>query len=591
MTDELSVREDAGGQPTEAQKPPNAKKNYRSARPRRDSGGLIPANLTREEAVRRLEAFYELTRLVAESNNNVERIVQAVTRLVSEIIGDMTVITLLSGDKETYRIAGYYDLDPHVMELYAAILAESTPSYGRNQGWVARVLNTGEPLLIPGISAEEAARGAATPAFMDFVRQVGIASMVVVPIAGRSGILGTLTALRHAGGNPYAERDEFFLAEIAYRVALAIENATLVESMRSEIAARLFAREALVASEQRFLSIFHSTTLGIKLLDLVGTILETNPAFQSMTGYGEDQLIALHFYDLVHPDDFAHVVDAFNQVKISQHPYVRLEHRLVRRDSSVIWVRTTFAGARKRPNDDTLALIFGAVEDITDQKQADAELRELKQHLQHSIEMERLRIAQNLHDTPLQELYAVIYKLEDLRPKLQPPNASVLEDAIEDIKKTLNSLRTTASELRPPALSRFGFEKAVRSYAQDFRERHPEMELHLTLAHDRQMLPEDVRLVLFRVFQEAMNNAFRHAHATQIEVRFSFDAEQARLEVCDNGQGFKVPDNLMNQVRSGHYGLAGMFERVQAAGGELSLESSPGYSTTVRAVLPLANGT
>ena len=545
---------------------------------------LLPADLSREEAVRRLETFYRLTRLVAESNNDADRLVHDAARLISEVLGDLTAISLLNVHGETYHVAAYHDPDPAVQALFEQTLRDVT-SIPRDQGWVAKVISTGQPLLIPSISNEEATAGTA-PAFMEFVRRVGAASVLVVPISGQSGVLGAVSASRHTGGRPYTEADQYFLMEIAFRLGLAIEGAMLVASLRNEVSARLFAREALAASEERFLSIFRSAALGIKIVDLVGTILETNSAFQAMTGYDEAQLIAMHFYDIIHPQDVARVLRSFNELKMHRIPQIAVEHRLIRRDGSIAWIRTTFAGVKRGAGDDSLTLIFGISEDITQRKQAEGELLELKRHLQRSIELERLRIAQNLHDVPLQELYAVIYKMEELRPKAVPENAAVLADLINDIKKTLEGLRATASELRPPALSRFGLEKAIRSYAVEFRQQQPEMQLELALAHDGQILSEDIRLVLFRVFQQAMMNIVRHARATQVSVHFSFDAEEARLEVSDNGKGFPIPPNWMNDVREGHYGLAGMAERVSAAGGTLTLESREGGGTIVRAVIP-----
>jgi signal transduction histidine kinase len=262
---------------------------------------------------------------------------------------------------------------------------------------------------------------------------------------------------------------------------------------------------------------------------------------------------------------------------------------LVRKDGSVVWVRTTFAGVKKAGGSAALSLIFGIVENITDAKQTQAELQELQQHLQASIELERLRLAQDIHDAPLQDLYAVIYKLEEVRLKSSDSDSvALLQEAVGEIKKTLDALRSTASELRPPALSRFGLEKAIRSYAEDFKQKHPDIQLKLTLAHDRQFLSEPVRLVLFRAFQESLNNVVKHARATEVQVHFSFDAEEARIEIADNGKGFQVPATWIPSVRRGHYGLAGMAERVSAAGGVLTIESSPDTSTLVRVVIPCA---
>jgi PAS domain S-box-containing protein len=587
MTDHVSVRHDGGDldpeQPQAAAKTHLASPSYpRLASVRRS----IPRNISREEAVLRLETFYRLTRLLADCENDVDRIAAAAARLASEALGDMATIALLNAHGETYHIAAYHDPDPQVMELFTKYLAATEQSsISSEQGSVALVIRTGKPLLIPTTAMEELAP-MAVPAFAEFGQRAGVASLLIVPITGASGTLGTIAMARHSGGRPYTEHNRDFLMEIGFRVGLAIESATLVESLRNEVVTRLFAKEALAASEQRFLSIFHSTTFGIKIMDLVGTILETNSAFQVMIGYGETELIAMHFYDLIHPDDVAPVLNAFMQLKSGREIQKMIEHRLCRKDGSIVWVRTTFAGVRKSATNPTLSLIFGIVEDISERRQSDAELKELRQHLQRSIEIERLRLAQNLHDTPLQELYAVIYKLEELRPSTRPATSEIIGDVIGDIKKTLDGLRATASELRPPALSRFGLEKAIRSHVEDYRVKHPDMTIELALAQDHQLLPEDIRMVLFRVFQEAMANIARHAKASEVKVRFSFDAEEARLEVSDNGRGFEVPDNWMASARGGHYGLAGMVERVSAAGGVLELESRPAGPTTVRVVIP-----
>ncbi len=589
MTEEIPVKDSIGGKEHEDDHSTADSGGSRITRAHGEAEQFLRPVLSRDQAVRQLEAHIALNRIILESKRDSNRLLQSLAHLTSETIGDMSVVTLLSGDQDTYRIAAHYDPNPRVVELYGNILSEGSMSYGRQQGWVAKVYETGKPLFIPAISVEEATKGAASPAFMQFLREVGIAAMLVVPIRGSSGILGTLTALRHAGGRPYTVGDEAFMKTIAERAGVALENFTLIDSLRNEIAGRAYAREALAASEERFLSIFRSAVFGIKIMDLVGSIVESNAAFQAMSGYTESELLAMHFYDLVHPDDLPHTLESFKNVKMGRQPYARNEHRLVRKDGSAMWVRTTFAGVKKGGAESGLSLIFGISENISEQKQTEADLRELQQHLQASIEMERLRLAQNLHDAPLQELYAVIYKLEEVRIKSSDPESiELLKQAVAEMKKTLESLRSTASELRPPALSRFGLERAIRSYVEDFKLKHPEIEVKLTLAHDGQLLAEPVRLVLFRVFQEALANVVRHSHATQVQVHFSFDAEEARIEIADNGKGFKVPASWMTNVRTGHYGLAGMAERVGAAGGLLSIDSSPEGSTTVRVVIPCA---
>ena len=252
----------------------------------------------------------------------------------------------------------------------------------------------------------------------------------------------------------------------------------------------------------------------------------------------------------------------------------------------MIWLRTKFAGVKKGGGDNTLAYFVGIVENITDQKQTELEMAELRRHLESNIEVERLRLAQELHDGPMQELYGVSYRLEELHAQMDGLWSGKLKEMNDDIQKTLQRLRTLAADLRPASISDFGLEKAIRSYVEDFQHKYPICNIKLSLAQDRQLLPENMRMTLFRVFQQSMMNIVRHAQASEVQVRFTLDAEEARLEVVDNGKGFEVPPNWVKFARQGHYGLAGASERVSALGGLLIVESEPTNQTVVRAVVP-----
>jgi PAS domain S-box-containing protein len=350
----------------------------------------------------------------------------------------------------------------------------------------------------------------------------------------------------------------------------------------TDLSERRSAEQRLRLSEAQFRGVFENSALGKRLQSNNGEV-KVNKAFCDLLGYTEEELQAKDWRDITHPEDITATQDIMEKLQAGALSSGRLEKRYLHRNGAIVWADVSISMGRDAAGEPLY--ILTTVNDITARKQADAALTELKQHLQRNIEMERLRLAQDLHDVPLQQLYGVIYKLEELRARALPLNMPVIEQAIADIQKTLSTLRSTASELRPPALSRFGLEKAIRSYVEDFREKHPDMQVNVALARDSQMLPEAVRLVLFRVLQESLANIVRHAQATQVDVRFEFDAEEARLRVSDNGKGFRVPDNWISMVHDGHYGLAGMVERVTAAGGTLDIQSAAGSSTTVLVVI------
>jgi PAS domain S-box-containing protein len=233
--------------------------------------------------------------------------------------------------------------------------------------------------------------------------------------------------------------------------------------------------------------------------------------------------------------------------------------------------------------------VLAAIVDLTERRRLMAELQmaELKNRLGNTIELERMRLARELHDGAMQELYSVSYRTEEVRRKASPDMAEALAEVSRGLQEVVQQLRSTARELMPPALSSFGLEKALRSYAEDFQVSHPEVKVRLSLAQDRLRLPGDVRLALYRVAQQALTNVARHARASEVRLGFAFDEKQARLEIWDNGRGFSVPPNWLDLARGGHFGLASTAERMNALGGFLTVESTPSDHTLVRAVLPL----
>jgi PAS domain S-box-containing protein len=225
-------------------------------------------------------------------------------------------------------------------------------------------------------------------------------------------------------------------------------------------------------------------------------------------------------------------------------------------------------------------------DEIIERKRTQAELAEVQRRLMESREAERVHLAQELHDGPVQELYGASFRLGALKEALlDETKLNDLAATQITIQQVIQTLRAMFSELRPPALAPFGLEKAIRSHAERFQTEHPELEVTLELMPDGQALPEPVRLALFRIYQEALNNVLRHAEANAVWIRFTLETAQAILEVQDNGHGFKVPQRWLELARQGHLGLVGISERTEAIGGELKIISTPGAGTTIRVVV------
>jgi PAS domain S-box-containing protein len=545
--------------------------------------------LSREKHVKRTEAIYRLSRALAEAGHDLNKITRLAVDFAASEIGDFGLLTLLNSTGDKLRITAFHDTSSTgqaLLRKFVVLGSEFDPSHSLSGG----VIGSGEPVLIPSIPPEQL-RAISLPDFQEFIHEIGIKSVLIVPLVGRSGVVGTMNVMRHRESQPLNVEDQSFLTDTAYRLALAIENCRLFESLHSEITERLSAKQALDMSEARFRSIFEFTTVGIKVLDLEGKILQTNYAFQSMIGYTEEELVGNPFYKFLHPEDVHRASKLFNDAKVNGASYFRFEHRAMHKDKSIVWVKTIFTVIKDANDGQRPAFVVGILENITDQKRIELEMAELNSRLQNSMELERLRLAQELHDNPMQSLYSAIYRIEELRGAANPELKEALGDVKQHIQNVLQDLRATAKELRPPTIFNFGLENAIRSHANDILEKHPNLSIYLSLAHDRQILPEKVRLALFRIFQQSLANVLRHAKATEVHVRFSFDAEEAHLEITDNGTGFEVPYNWIDFVRQGHYGLAGSAERANALGGVFKVQSKPGSSTTIQVTIPWKDST
>ncbi len=227
---------------------------------------------------------------------------------------------------------------------------------------------------------------------------------------------------------------------------------------------------------------------------------------------------------------------------------------------------------------------------IAERKRAEAELAEMRRRLMEGREAERLHLAQELHDGPVQDLYGISYQLAGLRDAVRDETSLAhLAAGRATLQQVIQTIRAICGELRPPALAPFGLEKASRSHAERFQKLHPELNVQLDLMPDEQALPERVRLVLFRIYQQMLTNVVRHAGARQVTIQLELDGKQAVLEVRDDGRGFKAPARWIELARQGHLGLIGAVERAEAVGGQLKITSAPGKGTRVQARVPYLN--
>jgi PAS domain S-box-containing protein len=344
--------------------------------------------------------------------------------------------------------------------------------------------------------------------------------------------------------------------------------------------------EALYQSEARFRTIYEEAGIGIVIKGVDGKMLDCNPAFQTMLGYASGDLVRLEYLDITHPLDKGISRKMFNELLAGKRKSYSIEKRYIHKNGQIVWGRITASlvhGQDGRPR-----FVIGMVENITENKQIETELIELQNRLMQGREMERLRMAQDIHDGPLQEIIGVTYQVKELESLIKDDSDREQLQAIRTaLKQLTDSIRSICGELRPPTLLPFGLEKTILSHVEDFQEAHPELTVNLDLVKDGQILPEHVRIMLFRIYQESLHNILRHAQAKTVGINFKLTGDKAVLEIQDDGTGFVLPNHWLKLARQGHLGLVGAMERASEVGGELEVVTAPGQGTLIRAVVPL----
>ena len=196
------------------------------------------------------------------------------------------------------------------------------------------------------------------------------------------------------------------------------------------------------------------------------------------------------------------------------------------------------------------------------------------------------RLAGDLHDHVLQDLFVACHWVDLAQEAVFSEHAA---EARAVLVKIVGYLRGLLFELRPPAWGRTGLRELLEDYALDFEERHGlGVIFEATGEGDDLPVPEEVKIALYRILQESLNNAWKHAQAQEVLITLDLQPDKVTLAIHDDGQGFEVPSHLEGPIKDGHLGLIGMRERATKVGGSFEVESEPGEWTRVLVQIPLS---
>lgn len=219
-------------------------------------------------------------------------------------------------------------------------------------------------------------------------------------------------------------------------------------------------------------------------------------------------------------------------------------------------------------------------------KNSEKELRQLSSRLLFAQEEERKRIAGEIHDSIGSSLSAIKFSLEAalLREKSNADLATTFKSLIQITEQSIEEARRLMSDLRPSVLDDMGLIATLNWYCRRFESIYPDIRVTKEIVSDESIIPESLKIVIYRIIQEAFNNLAKYSEADTVNLSLVFNEGCLKLSVKDNGRGFDAEKVLRDpRFEEKGFGLTSMKERTDLSHGVFEIDSAKGNGTAVRA--------
>jgi PAS domain S-box-containing protein len=346
--------------------------------------------------------------------------------------------------------------------------------------------------------------------------------------------------------------------------------------------------QALIAEHIFRKAIEESIPVGIFGIDLQGRQIYVNRGFCEMIGWIEDELIDDSYPFAYWPqnkfDSFTHDFQTLASV-ISSSDGIELP--FVRNDGKHFWGLVTCTEL-KDSNGQPIGYLM-SVANIDAQKSAENAMRALSSRLVDRQESERKFVAQELHDGIGGKLTAVKYSIEKIISDLQrrkDPLEAPLKDILSIVHDTIDETQRIYRNLHPAILDDLGLNAALRSLCSEFMEVYKTITIETDFEVAEKLIQEPLKILIYRVLQEALNNVAKHSQADNVKVSLCRVNDEIELVIEDNGQGFDLTEVQTLEFSKRGIGLESIKERTVLFGGSLAIESALEKGTTIRICWP-----
>jgi PAS domain S-box-containing protein len=340
--------------------------------------------------------------------------------------------------------------------------------------------------------------------------------------------------------------------------------------------------QALAESEQRFRHTTDHSPMLVWMSGTDGLCTYFNRSWLEFTGVELEKQLGDGWTQLVHPKDVAECLSIYTRAFTARHEF-KMEYRLRRHDGEYRWVLDI--GVPRFDAEQTFLGYIGSAVDITERKNQEATIS-LSSKLIKAQEEERQRIARELHDDVGQRLALLTIDLDRLHKAPDPSLQHSMLRLLSEANSISDCIRNLSHDLHSPAVDVLPLGTNLRRLCRNFTQRSS-IEVHFEEHSVPAELPQELKVCLHRVVQEALQNIAKHSRARHAKVELSGDCQGLTLKVIDDGVGFEAEQ----RSTAAGLGLASMRERVAAVAGTITITSAPMWGTQIKAHIPLEAAT
>ncbi len=502
---------------------------------------------------------------------------------------DQILLEILDMTQSQYAFYGFFNEDETVMTLYSwsrEVLEECSvvdkPIHYpiAKAGVWADAVRKRRVLIINDYQANHSGKKGIPEGHVQLTR------ILSVPIFSQ----GRIVALAAV-----SNKQSDYVDDDAKQIEAVVASAQLILNLRQ-------AQEALQESEEKFRGMNKELAQGLsEVLEALKQLASGDPEVRIPEAAKLELITRLKHMVNLTAQDLGEIVQLSHEFAIGLAEHFDALHKVSKGDLNARVTGTSQVELLEQLKKVTNQMIESVSTQITERQRAEEALRKSEEELRHLSsqllkvqENERKRISRELHDSIGQSLTAIKFGLENARSQVAQGTAEasveLLATLIPVVQHASEEVRRIHTDLRPSMLDDLGILATINWFSREFQMIYTGIRIEKHVDIEENDVPDSLRIIIFRILQEALNNAAKHSGADLVRLHFGKTRDTIRLAIRDNGRGFDMGHVLSMEGSEKAFGITSMKERTELSGGTLAIESAPGAGTVVEASWPYKGG-